>query len=92
LLDVRSARRAGHAANGCIQFLVDEVQPRGALVVQVGQGALFEFGCAIVVAGFEARIPDSPDTIFVGFDEVGRPRSGGAAEIVSYYKSHEQHS
>lgn len=33
-----------------------EVEPRGALVVEVGEGPLFEFGCARGVAGGLAGI------------------------------------
>ena len=43
---------------GGVEFLVGQVQPGGALVVEVGQGALFELGSAIGVAGLQARIAD----------------------------------
>src|SRR5438128_2202770 len=59
--------------HGGVEFLVGQVQPRGAFVVKVREGALFQLRGAVGVARFKARIPDEPDL-------VGRvPRRGGWA-------------
>jgi hypothetical protein len=43
--------------NGGVQFLMGEIEPRGTLVVKFGKRALFEFGRAIGVTRFKARVP-----------------------------------
>ena len=42
--------------DGGVEFLVREVKPGGALVVEVRERALFQLGGAIGVAWFKARI------------------------------------
>jgi len=49
----RSAVRGG---DGGVEFFVGEVEPGGALVVEICQGALFQFCGAVGVVRFEAGI------------------------------------
>ena len=42
--------------DGGIEFLVRQVKPGGALVVEIRERALFQLGGAIGVAWFKARI------------------------------------
>jgi len=49
-------RPAIGGGDGGIQFLVRQIEPGGALVVKVREGALFQFGGALGIARFKARI------------------------------------
>jgi len=55
-------RPAVGGEDGGVEFLVGEVEPSGALVVEVGEVPLFEFLGALVVFGNEAGIADSADS------------------------------
>ena len=50
------AQISGPAVGGGIEFLVRQVKPGGALVVEIRERALFQLGGAIGVAWFKARI------------------------------------
>src|SRR3989442_847012 len=50
--------------NGGVEFLVREVEPRGALVVKVRERALSELGGALGVARIKARITHQTDLRF----------------------------
>jgi hypothetical protein len=65
--------------DGGVELLVREVQPGGALVVEVGERALFQLGGAIGVARFKARVTHVADAGFRvhGFQvNIARPRTG----------------
>lgn len=47
--------------DGLVEFFVGQVEPRGALVVEVGEGAFFEFFGARLVAGDGAWVFDRAD-------------------------------
>jgi len=47
--------------DGGVEFLMGEVEPGGALVVEVGEGPLFEFPGAVGVFGDETRVADGAD-------------------------------
>ena len=65
------SRPAVGGGDGGIEFLVRQVEPRGAFVVKIRERAFLELGGAFGVARFEARIADEADL-------VGRvPRRGG---------------
>jgi hypothetical protein len=49
-------RPAVGGGDGGVEFLVGEVKPGGALVVEVREGARFQLGGAIGVTGFEAGL------------------------------------
>ena len=68
--------------DGGIQFPVRVVEPRGALVVEPGERALFQLGGGLRVARFEARVANGADAGLRldrrGVDET-RPRAADRA-------------
>jgi hypothetical protein len=54
---------------------VGQIEPGGALVVEVRQRALFQLGRAFGVARFKARIADSADPVSVRAVNVAPPRA-----------------
>ena len=47
--------------DGGVEFLVGQVEPGGALVVEVGERAFFEVRGALFVFGDDARVADGAD-------------------------------
>ena len=56
-----------------------EVEPGGAFVVEVGQGAFGEQLGVVLVARDEARVADRADAARVGVVDVARPGAGRRA-------------
>ena len=63
------------SGNGGIEFLVGEVQPSGALVVELCECAILEFRGAISITRFKARKAHSADGILVRVDHITGPRA-----------------
>ena len=72
-------RPAVGSQDGGVEFLVGEVEPGGALVVEVGEGPLLELLGAFGILGHEPRVADSVGRLS---ETVGRGR-GSLFEVFS---------
>ena len=61
---------------GGVELPVGEVEPGGALVVEIGQRAFGQLGGALGILRRQPRIFYRADAFGIGFIDVPRPRAG----------------